>query len=67
MNLATPCDCCKEPIEGKQFADCACSGPVCKDCAIGLSIAKHLLNKHGMENLYTSPCPDNGPDGLNLP
>lgn len=64
MKLATPCDCCQEPIEGKSFLDASCEQPVCEECARNLHGAVPLLNKHGMVNLFRGPCPDNGPEGL---
>lgn len=68
MNVATQCDCCKEPIEGKSFWDGACQQhAVCEECAVDLENARQLLNKHGMVNLYLGPCPDNGPEGIKKP
>jgi hypothetical protein len=67
MNIATQCDCCKEPIEGKAYQDAACDHPVCEECARNLHGAIPLLNKHGMTNLYLGACPDNGPEGLKKP
>lgn len=67
MNLATQCDCCKEPIEGKAYKDAACDHPVCEECGTNLYFASKLLNKNGMVNLYRGPCPDNGPEGIEKP
>lgn len=67
MNFATQCDLCKEPIEGKAFADSACEHPVCGPCRTDLDIARLALNKAGMEDLFLGPCPDNGPEGLANP
>lgn len=67
MNVATPCGCCHEPIEGQAFHDAACERPVCEECARNLDGAKALLNKHGLVNIYHGPCPDNGPEGIQKP
>lgn len=64
MNVATPCDCCKEPIEGKDFRDPSCERPVCLECARNLEVGRINLNHKGMVGLYLGPCPDNGPQGL---
>jgi hypothetical protein len=67
VNVATICDCCKEPFDGKPYHDSVCEHPVCEECASNLHGAAPLLNKHGMVNIYTGPCPDNGPEGLKNP
>ena len=67
MNIATQCDCCKEPIEGKSFWNKACEHAVCEECERNLEGAIPLLNKNGMVNLYLGACPENGPEGIKKP
>lgn len=55
-----PCDLCKGESAPAMYLDPACGDrPVCEECRDDLNDARNTLNRNGMVNIYTGPCPDN--------
>lgn len=58
--IATPCQTCEEPIEGKHCGVGPHAGPFCMDCAVGISNGLRELAKNGViGELQAPPAADN--------